>query len=471
MTRRRKILLADDSATIQKVVALTFSDEGIEVVAVGDGRSAVEYLEGSAAEPPDIVLADIHMPPPNGYELCERIKGDPRFQHIPVVLLIGTFEPFDEAEARRVGADDIVSKPFQSIRDLMGKIGSLFGGGDSSGARHEEDEPVTADLTPPPRSWTEPSVSESAASASSSGTRDAEADELPMASSAAEVSYNDIASDDELIEARTIETDDHAPTADAGFFNTDEGVAPIAAAPHTNMDQDREEKREVETSRATATTAQPSFASRMAGAAAADDALLDLGDLDDADSPSSSSGGDADDFELDLTDETPASARPASPAHPRATSVATASARPAAKDFGGESLAARVDSSSGDKPGGMMDIAVAAASRPDTAAAFAEAAHGESAAPESLSQIVADAPSSVAEISHSESGMTTGGARAGDASAGGQVNIGQLSPEMLDAIANRVVEQMSEKVIREIAWEVVPILSELLIKQRLDENK
>jgi DNA-binding response OmpR family regulator len=71
------------------------------------------------------------MPGKSGYEVCERIKRDKRFQHIPVMLLVGSFEPYNEAEARRVGADDVLTKPFQSIRQLVNKVGALLGGGDS----------------------------------------------------------------------------------------------------------------------------------------------------------------------------------------------------------------------------------------------------------------------------------------------------------------------------------------------------
>ena len=134
LSGRRKLLLADDSPTIQKVISLTFEDEGLEVVAVSDGERALGVLE--SAEPPDILLADVHMPGPDGYELCERVRGDARLRHVPVVLLVGTFEPFNQAEARRVGADTVLTKPFQSIRDLVSKVGSLLGGGE---VKHEED--------------------------------------------------------------------------------------------------------------------------------------------------------------------------------------------------------------------------------------------------------------------------------------------------------------------------------------------
>src|SRR5215211_5708415 len=121
----RKLLLADDSATIQKVIDLTFADEGVQVVTVGNGQDAIDQLLEVA---PDIVLADVFMPSRSGYEVCEYVKTHEQLKHIPVMLLVGSFEPFDEAEARRVGADDILTKPFQSIRRLIDRVGALVSG-------------------------------------------------------------------------------------------------------------------------------------------------------------------------------------------------------------------------------------------------------------------------------------------------------------------------------------------------------
>ena len=67
----RKLLLADDSITIQKVVALTFADEGIEVLAVNNGADAIEKLEEFR---PDVVLADVYMPKMTGLQVCDYIK-------------------------------------------------------------------------------------------------------------------------------------------------------------------------------------------------------------------------------------------------------------------------------------------------------------------------------------------------------------------------------------------------------------
>ena len=70
-----KLLLADDSVTIQRVIELTFADEDIQVSAVGDGKKAIASIQ---AERPDIVLADVGMPERDGYEVAAFIKANPR---------------------------------------------------------------------------------------------------------------------------------------------------------------------------------------------------------------------------------------------------------------------------------------------------------------------------------------------------------------------------------------------------------
>ena len=96
----------------------------MEVAIVGSGGDALKKLRDFT---PDVVLADVFMPGVDGYKLCKFIKQDERFRRIPVMLLVGSFEPFDQAEAERVGADDVVTKPFQSIRELVSRVGSLLG--------------------------------------------------------------------------------------------------------------------------------------------------------------------------------------------------------------------------------------------------------------------------------------------------------------------------------------------------------
>ena len=118
----KKILLADDSITIQKVVELTFSDGDYEVTAVNNGAKAIAKL---AEMRPDIILSDIIMPEKNGYEVCEYVKSHPEFRNLPVVLLTGTFEPFDPDRADKAGCDAVVTKPFES-QSLIHKVEELI---------------------------------------------------------------------------------------------------------------------------------------------------------------------------------------------------------------------------------------------------------------------------------------------------------------------------------------------------------
>ncbi len=118
----KKLLLADDSITIQKVVGITFAGRDYELTAVGDGDSA---LEKARSERPDLVLADVCMPGKSGYELCAALKDDPSLCDVPVLLLTGTFEPFDESKANVAGADGWVAKPFES-QALIRKVEDLL---------------------------------------------------------------------------------------------------------------------------------------------------------------------------------------------------------------------------------------------------------------------------------------------------------------------------------------------------------
>jgi CheY-like chemotaxis protein len=117
---RRTILLADDSVTIRKIVELTFGGTDVRVESVGSGREALERLQDLR---PDLALLDVVMPGPSGYEVCRAIKTSSR--PVPVLLLAGTFEPFDAALARECGCDGHVTKPFDA-RQLVERVEQLL---------------------------------------------------------------------------------------------------------------------------------------------------------------------------------------------------------------------------------------------------------------------------------------------------------------------------------------------------------
>jgi CheY-like chemotaxis protein len=119
-----KLLLADDSITIQRVVELTFSGEDVEVLAVGDGEEAIARIP---AEKPDIILADIGMPKRSGYEVAAFVKGRPELEQIPVLLLAGAFEPVDETKAKEARCDGVLVKPFEP-QHVIARVRELIGG-------------------------------------------------------------------------------------------------------------------------------------------------------------------------------------------------------------------------------------------------------------------------------------------------------------------------------------------------------
>src|SRR5262249_30318225 len=104
------LLLADASATIQRIVELTFAAENIAVVPFSNGEHAIASLDRNV---PDIVLADVGMPGRSGYEISRYIKNSPPLAHIPVLLLTGAFEPVDQTKALEAGGDGILIKPFE----------------------------------------------------------------------------------------------------------------------------------------------------------------------------------------------------------------------------------------------------------------------------------------------------------------------------------------------------------------------
>lgn len=142
-----KILLADDSVTVQKIITLTFSDEGVDVVTVNNGDEAISRLQYMR---PALVMADVSIPGKNGYEICEYVKNHPDMKDTPVVLLVPAFEPFDHDRARRIGADQHLTKPFQSIRTLITTVKTLLEGHPPKFATGSLNPPSTQLQTPEP---------------------------------------------------------------------------------------------------------------------------------------------------------------------------------------------------------------------------------------------------------------------------------------------------------------------------------
>ena len=132
-----KILLADDSITIQKVVGIIFGGEDYTLTVVDNGKAAVEKARELN---PDVLLIDALMPGMSGYEVCEAVRATPALASKPILLLTGSFEPFDETKAKSCGADDFLAKPFES-QQIVTKVKELF---DLGASRAGISTPATA---------------------------------------------------------------------------------------------------------------------------------------------------------------------------------------------------------------------------------------------------------------------------------------------------------------------------------------
>ena len=405
MITGRKLLLADDSIAIQKVIDLTFTDEGMEVVTVGDGQDALEKLNQCR---PDVVLADVFMPSVDGYALCRYIKENKRFQDVPVMLLVGSFEPFDEAEAKRAGADDVVTKPFQSIRDLVNRVGSLVNQEDSTtqdgGDRHSilglgQNEEKPAEET---------AVSEASESQEQTNVRVFV--EAPSSEPEATVFV-----EAPVMEVEPVVIPEHTcpPVIDLQTADTKQ-LEPVSAPPPVELEtfelQVADDELAAEPAPAEFATASPVVESAQINLD--DEGVLDLGDIDTVAATTSE-----DDFVLDI--EVEPLTFSSAPIAPVSEPEPIESVDPTIEEF--------------------IDV-------PETSF--------ENVAEPVLTRVTDEPADEVSTAPLREPLQTSG-----------------LSSDEIEAISRRVVEQLSDRVVREIAWEVVPELSELLIKRRLEEQR
>ena len=131
-----RLLIADDSTTIQKVFERTFPPEEFTLTFADNGEEALTKARKSK---PDLIIADINMPVKNGFEVCEEVKKDSLLKNIPVLLLIGILDDFDEDESSRVGADGFIVKPFES-NAAINKVREALAVGKGAVPRQEKPE-------------------------------------------------------------------------------------------------------------------------------------------------------------------------------------------------------------------------------------------------------------------------------------------------------------------------------------------
>src|SRR5579864_1425238 len=404
----RRILLADDSVTIQKVIELTFMDDDYEVRAVGNGDEALAMLTALTV---DFVIADVHMPGASGYEVCRRSKQ--LRPEVPVLLLVGTFEPFDEAQARESGANSYLKKPFDS-QELLGRVHELLGPA-AAAAAPTAGAAGAAGAPQPAGAGAAPAGEAPAAAGAGTGTGPGMIRQTGGIEAAGSWQEFELEAEPELVAD---------PWPDAP-------PAPPAAAPAPPAARPFEQQFALGDLDEPPAAVEPAMAAAPAAPAPAAEAAHPA---------------------------TPDWLPPAAPAPPAVAAAAEPFDRPFTL---GEPLddhvlldQAQAEDSEDGEDGEKAHETPATPQTPAIAAAPEAGAIPTQAEQPEQRPAVAAGNGQPASPAPADAGAT-GGAALGD--------------QDVDRIARRVVELIGDKVVRDIAWEVIPDLAEVVIKDRLRE--
>jgi CheY-like chemotaxis protein len=427
----KKILLADDSITIQKVIELTFSDEDFEVVTVGNGRLAIERLPEAQ---PDLVLCDIIMPEKDGYEVCDFIKKSPSLSHIPVLLLTGAFEPFDQERASRVGCDGFLAKPFEpqtliaKVKDLLAKAGPKSS--TTGGMRTIPPSPPPAASAPTPTAVPPPAAPPAPPSPWSAAPSPPPWSAPPPPPPVAAPVFEPEADEPEAVEEErdfpTMVSKPGSHGEPSMFEDTPYGAGAVVPPPEltpvtpeeaASLGGDRGEDE------------GPSTVMFQPGRAPWSQQTIEV-PLE-----MRAQAGVAAQAEPEPLFEEVFDAEPTPPAPPRPAAAPPSVPAPAASSMSDEADEVFVESAEDEG-------APWSASRPTATAAastsFADVSPASTPAPAAPASQAAEVP---------------------------------VPADMVEKIAQRVVAQISEKVVREVAWEVIPDLAEALIKKEIERLK
>jgi chemosensory pili system protein ChpA (sensor histidine kinase/response regulator) len=121
-TRQPLVMVVDDSITMRKVTSRVLENHSIEVLTAQDGVDAVEKLHDRV---PDLMLLDIEMPRMDGYELLEHVRADARLRHVPIVMITSRAGQKHRRKARKAGANDYLTKPYQEV-ELVEKVSEML---------------------------------------------------------------------------------------------------------------------------------------------------------------------------------------------------------------------------------------------------------------------------------------------------------------------------------------------------------
>jgi two-component system, OmpR family, alkaline phosphatase synthesis response regulator PhoP len=124
MTKARSVLVADDEPNILLSLQFLLKKAGYDVRTAKDGEEALAEL---ARAVPDLVLLDVMMPKLDGFNVCERIRANPAWKEVRIIMLTARGRDIEREKGLALGADDYITKPF-STKEALARVESLLGG-------------------------------------------------------------------------------------------------------------------------------------------------------------------------------------------------------------------------------------------------------------------------------------------------------------------------------------------------------
>jgi len=121
------VLVVDDEANIALSLEFLMKQSGFEVRTATDGEQALAAIEES---PPDLVLLDINMPKLNGYEVCSRVRAQPEWERVRIIMLTAKGRDIEREKGLAMGADDYIVKPF-ATSEVVEKVRAMLEAGRS----------------------------------------------------------------------------------------------------------------------------------------------------------------------------------------------------------------------------------------------------------------------------------------------------------------------------------------------------
>ena len=116
-----RVLVVDDEPNIVLSLEFLMTQAGYDVSTAPDGEAALQLMEGT---PPDLVLLDVNIPKRNGYNVCETIRANPKWEHVRVVMITAKGRDVEREKGLALGADDYIIKPF-STQEVVAKVAEL----------------------------------------------------------------------------------------------------------------------------------------------------------------------------------------------------------------------------------------------------------------------------------------------------------------------------------------------------------